>query len=158
MKRGQVFSSDFAVAAAIFLFILTISVVAWNDLVDRTASAQDRLLNAEAAERAMGALLSTGSPVDWPFANASQMQIPGLAEKPGVLSQAKLDAFSVLDYNVARTSLGLPRFEARFSLTKGGETTVMLGSAPTADKSVAVAERTVALNGLPAVVRVEVWR
>lgn len=157
MKRGQVFSSDFAVAAAIFLFILTISVIAWNDLVDRTASAQDRLLNAEAAERAVGALLSTGSPVDWPFANASQMQIPGLAEKPGVLSQAKLDAFSALDYNATRTSLGLPRFDARISLMKG-ETTVLLGPEPAADRSVAVAERTVALNGLPAVLRVEVWR
>lgn len=116
-SRGQVSLIDILVAVIIFVFIFTALRGVWISNY-QTATEEFELTQMRmSAISAADLLVKTGGyPADW---TPSDVELPGLAKRPFVLSDEKVSDFNQLvisDYNHALSLLGLGRHEFNFAL------------------------------------------
>ena len=113
-KNGQISSIDMLISGIIFLMIFISIRSIWienlNEIQDSLNSYELELKSIQA----INCLLKTpGFPIDW---NSSNVELIGLAKKPFVLSEDKVNKFLLLDYNSAKRALGIDGYEFNFTI------------------------------------------
>ncbi len=108
-KKGQIFSSDFVVSIFLFTFILSLSILIWNNINDQISQ---REINSIAQTRlvSISTMLveTSGLPENWEdLGSVSEISQIGLATKGNVLSSSKILALKNLPYGNAMNILGL---------------------------------------------------
>ncbi len=142
-SRGQVFTLDMAIGAIVFLFIATLSTLAWDNLNAQIASAEQRKDLEFAVFSSSESLLKTpGNPVFWDASNVSAMKSFGLATVSSdsgalagshVLNASKAVFFLQLleeNYSDAKRVLGAGAFEFGFSIKNKSKEIINLSCNP----------------------------
>jgi hypothetical protein len=112
--RGQVSSIDLLAAVLIFTMIFFSLRGFWMDSMSKAINDSTNLEMQIKSTEALDVLLKTpGHPIDW---NESTIELIGLAQKPGVLDEDKLNSFSLMDYSLAREKLGLGKYDFSFDI------------------------------------------
>ena len=105
--KGQIFSMDFMLSLGIFLFILSSSIVIWNNINSQIDQREaNNKLQTEIVSISTLLLETPGSPVNWEEDPSKTSQL-GLAVKGNLLSSAKILALTNIPYNDAKNLLGL---------------------------------------------------
>src|SRR3989344_9015567 len=99
-EHGQVLSLDLLAALLVFVVILFFFQQSWSSNLEKWTQLR---FTTELEERAaLSAELlaeSPGFPANW---SPVDVNMVGLATKPGILSPVKINALQVLDYNAVR--------------------------------------------------------
>lgn len=159
-EHGQFVSFDLATAVLVFVFMLFFLFQAWSSNSDAWEHLRQRTELEERTKSVAKILVeSPGFPSNW---NSSDVNIPGLAIRPGVLDPAKTAAFSSMDYNSVRNKLNILAFG--FSATLRAEN----GPNPLIDRNFGIAfsqtsngasvERRVLIGDAYAVFRLQLFR
>jgi len=108
------------------------------------------------AQQAMDGLTKTsGFPSTWTQAN---VELIGIAQKSGIIDKTKFKNFVSMDYNLAKTKLGLDGYEFSFDLNAlNVSDSNRIGLTPSASTSVVSVNRTVVYNGGEAIVTLKVF-
>jgi hypothetical protein len=106
LARGSV-SLDFVFASLIFIIILGFSIVSYSNSIEQIKNNNVRA-NLESDVFSISQILvkSGGTPTYWEN-NPGSVEVVGLAQSDNVLSIEKVDAFSTLNENETRGSLGI---------------------------------------------------
>lgn len=155
-EKGQVILFDLIIAVIVFLFIMVFLNAIWvdntNALVEQEKLNELQFKSSQIAEMLVRA---PGKPVNW-HEPGQTPEIIGLAEKPNVLDENKLNAFAAMDYNQLKDLMQIKNLDFYFQLT--GPQDVNVGVAPPSDRTVIVVRRIVNLNGSEAVVKFQLFR
>ncbi len=96
--RGQVLSVDFVMSLLVFIFILTTSVLIWNNINSQIdQNERNNRIQSELSSISTTLIESPGSPTNWETLPLSQVNQIGLAVRSNVLSPAKITALTTLD-------------------------------------------------------------
>jgi hypothetical protein len=144
--RGQVSSIDVLVSAVIFVLIFVSLRGVW---IQNIGEAEGNFYFSELqlkSESALDSLVKTqGFPLDWTISN---VEIIGLADKPLVLSAAKVANFSSMDYNTARNIIGLGSYDFRMDIiAESPADNISIGKTLDANVFVYSVKRTVVYKG-----------
>ncbi|MFQ5405548.1 MAG: hypothetical protein ACE5DI_00110 [Candidatus Micrarchaeia archaeon] len=132
-KRGQVFTGDFVLSVFVFLIIVTVAGVFWNNLNDSITASENRKDLEFATLVASESLIRTsGNPFNWSNDNLSAVKSIGLAVNAQnqsadshIINASKAVMLVRLmedNYSFAKNVLGLGAFEFGFSITnKSGQ-------------------------------------
>lgn len=137
-NKAQVFSADTLLGLIVFLFALSIVFFYFNQLFQRDVALQEDFELENFSFNALSGLVETsGFPENWQALEVSRIGALGLASERNVLDAGKLSRFleiSESDYNSVKNSLGLQKFDFRFSVSdlNGG----LLRSAGSSKKAV----------------------
>lgn len=143
MSKGQIITSDLILAVT----LLTILVIYLGGAIDRSIekfseSIQLHDLELNAVRISDMLVRTSGSPDNWEDNPNSAIAI-GLSSSDRKISYGKLSAFSNLDYQTAKSVMGVSGYEFYFRLVSGGTEKGLL---PAGEKSVRV-KRIVSYNG-----------
>ncbi|MCI0503677.1 hypothetical protein L0Y65_03110 [Candidatus Micrarchaeota archaeon] len=164
-RKGQIWSADFIVGIATFLFMLLIFALAWRMLDVRWHhSSEYRQMQTDALFASEALMVTPGDPPSWeamPDLNASRSL--GLAWSRNVISSSKLARLASensTSYYTVRERLGIQRYELGIRVMDMSREDVLFefGRFPGANADSVVLERLGLLDGSPVVVRMEVWK
>ena len=136
--------------------MLSVFLVSWNSIVDaQIADQRERELYYQ-GERTMKNILNTpGDPESW---NSSNIESLGLADKPHILNETKIQGFKNLTGNEQRSLLNSANFNLRIN---GEDVSYEIGGNPNSTQVFSF-RRKALLNRSGALERVEVryatWR
>lgn len=158
-RRGQLFTSDFAISAFVFVILLNIGVFTYNmayEQQDRFGP-QDRM--QQAASQAASLLVRTpGYPDNW---TAGDVDIIGLAEPDHVVQDAKVQELQSLSYGELLRGTGTEAFQVHVNITAGSYNETA-GNVPVNATDIVTARRSVLVNATNVFQRgtltVTVWR
>jgi len=127
-KKGQIFSLDALFSIVLFFIMLIFVFVTWN-IYNLRISEQDAHVELQLIAFQIADILveSPGIPSDWET-SLSNASVIGLQETPGVVSQEKVDAFLLLDYNSIKESFNIERFDFEFQVKNKNGTIQKLGA------------------------------
>ncbi|MBI4043981.1 MAG: hypothetical protein HY393_04215 [Candidatus Diapherotrites archaeon] len=154
--RGQVSLVD--ALAAFFVFLLVFAgLMGITAQLNHSRYAQNVQADLEFyAVQGLARLTQTpGLPLSWD-SNTMTVSTLGLAFKPGVLSMSKVNAFASMDYNTARTALGVNGYDFFFSLDGVQDYNVGLPLYATGQQ--ASAQTSVSMNGGIGIARLYVYQ
>ena len=157
LGKGQAFAPDFMASVAVMGVMLTAFFVSWNTIIDsQLAAGEDREMYAEGQRTVKTLINSPGTPTDW---NNQTVESVGLAERPHVLNESKVEEFKSLSYSEQRSLLNARGF--KFEIIESGELLHETGGEINGE-NVDIFPRNVMLNGSKGFRRVEVkytlWR
>jgi len=142
---------------AVMGIMLTAFFVSWNTIIDsQLAAGEDRELYTEGQKTVNALINSPGVPSDW---SNETVESVGLAERPHVLNESKIEEFKSLSYSEQRSLLNARGF--KFEITDSGNLLHETGGNIDGE-NVNIFSRNVMLNGSKGFRRVEVkytlWR
>ena len=116
MARAQLVSLDLVLSAIAFLIVFLFLFSLWNLYTSRWAE-NEAMEELELTAFQMSDLLfkSPGIPEHWED-TPSTVITPGLAQEPGVLNSAKVQAFLGLNYTQIKRKWNIERYEFNFKL------------------------------------------
>ncbi len=155
-KNGQVSSIDLLISAIVFLMIfISIRGIWIENLNEGQASLNSYELELKTIQAVNCLLKTPGFPVDW---NSSSVELIGLAKKPFVLSEDKVDEFLLLDYNNAKKALGIEGYEFNLSIFDSAlDENKFFGLSPTQNSVVYSLNRKVIFRGVSANARISIF-
>lgn len=164
--RGQIFITDLLTGFAVFLIIIEVTMLLWDNQIAKAADAESRNMMEEAARAASDQLLTAGEPSDWQVINlnSSQLHSFGLASSANVLAWDKVQRIGELNgdpksYSNVKEALGLDCCEAWVQVLYENGTLIESFGKETPNGSAAVSiDRKAMLNSSPVTVRLEVWQ
>jgi hypothetical protein len=136
MMRAQAWSFDFMASVVVFFVILTVLFFAWEYV---TFQNEDQMIFNDMENQALiladSLIRNKGFPEDW---NETSVSVIGLAESENVLDENKILTFVQMDYDIAKTKLGVPAYEFLFRVrylndtqAQSGGVDLILGIDPT---------------------------
>jgi hypothetical protein len=162
--RGQIFSTDLMMAAVVFLFILTMSIIYSGEVANRVYFLEENQARDQAALRAADAIvLSSGNPANWEtLSSLDSASSLGIAQSRNVLDEGKL--LALLDLNAGNYSrikdlLGASRYGLGISVLRlqNKQSLAEFGMQPGSEKNVSVVSRIALYQGEEVIVRVKVF-
>ncbi|MFA6065509.1 MAG: hypothetical protein WCW44_00860 [archaeon] len=112
--RGQISSIDLLVAILLFVLIFFSMRNIWIDNLSSALIESDKFQLQVLSNEAIDSLLNTpGYPLSW---NAQNVELIGLADKQNVINSIKLAQFKSMNYETAKSKLGLGLYEFSFDL------------------------------------------
>jgi len=112
--RGQISSIDLLVAILLFVLIFFSMRNIWIDNLSSALIESNKFQIQVLSSEALDSLLKTpGYPTNWTSQN---VQLIGLADKENVLNSIKVNSFKSLDYETAKSKLGLTLYDFSFDL------------------------------------------
>jgi len=162
--RGQVFSADLMMAAVVFLFIITLSIVYSSEVANRVYFLEEGQERDQAVLRAGDALLlSPGSPANWELlSDVSQASSLGLVKSRNVLDSGKVQALLDLNagsYGRIKELLGASKYDFGISLLslQSRQSLAEFGMQPGSENRVSAVNRIALYKGEEVIVRVKVF-
>lgn len=163
-KRGQIFSTDFTIAAVVFLATLVFSIIYSNDASNRILLQEKANELDLAAQTAASSLVySKGFPANWEtHTGISTVSSIGLASTRNELSLQKIkriEALNQANYAQIKDILGLSKFDVKVTISRMQNNQLLheFGIAVPVEKSTSSATRIAALNGEEVIVQVKVF-
>jgi hypothetical protein len=155
--RGQAFSYDFLVAFFVFLVLMNIMYLTWNDNVDRIQDIRqfERIRFASSA-LADNFTLTPGKPSNWE--HDIDTNFYGLVGDKYDLVQKKLDALSAKDYDRVKEALNIDEYEFTITVEQDKNTVYTFGQALSQPEYAAGVERVVTYNGKPAKLYLRIYQ
>lgn len=151
-NKGQIFTTDLAVALTVLLFILVISAASFG-LIQNSLNTEE--FYSEMQEKAVNAsqvLVTTeGKPDVWPMTNnLDGIDSIGLAKENNVLDENKVQTlvdWNALKYEEIKEVLGLQKYDFYFRVEEmNGQTVKEFGIMPEEQKTIVI-ERYVLFEG-----------
>lgn len=158
-EKGQLFTSDFIFASAMFVAALVI-VYGYSNLASMRINEAQLIQDREYAARRTAQMLvvSEGIPSNWHTLPDENIKAIGLALEPNVLSEEKIKRFEKLadeNYAFLKEILGLQKYDIVLKVTDtSGSTLYSIGASETQESAIAKVSRAGLLNN--AVVFVDV--
>ena len=151
--RGQTMLYDLMFAVMIFLLLFAFAISKYasimNDLSRDDAGKEMR----NKAEIIAGSLAEgKGVPENWHVLSADDINQIGLARKPMVVSQERLEKFVSMDYNETKDILGIAGYEFFFGLSD-----MNFGIAPSGAAEAIKIERPVEYEGNISLMEFTLW-
>ena len=111
-NKGQIFSTDFIISIGIFIFILNVSILIWNNINSQIDQGEiSNKFQTKLISTSTLLLETTGLPKNWekldPQIEKKKISQIGLAIKSNVLSYEKITALKNLPYDDAKEIMGL---------------------------------------------------
>ncbi len=114
MKKGQISSIDALIAILIFVLVISAIRTIWLDNVNTTYKNANYTEMSLSSQQAFDILTKTrGWPENW---EANTVFIIGLADKPNVLSETKINIFESIPYADAKEMLSLQKYDFSFDI------------------------------------------
>ncbi len=159
-EKGQFVSFDLAVAVLVFVFMLFFLFQSWSTNMGQWEKLRQRVELEERTQSIAKVLVETpGFPPNW---NVSDVNVPGLAIRPGLLNSGKIASFAAMDYNSVRNALNIAAFDFFASvLAENGPNPLIdrnFGVAPGLVHNIASVERRVLIGDEYAVFRFQLFR
>lgn len=129
-KRGQIFSLDAIFSIVLFFIILIFVFVTWN-IYSLRINEQDAHIELQLLTFQITDILveSSGVPSNWEVSSAN-VSVIGLQKKPGILTQEKINALLLMDYENVKDSFNIERFDFEFQIVDGNGTIRKIGVHP----------------------------
>ncbi len=109
-SRGQVVSYDLLIAISIFLLVFAFVLGIWQNAIGAIAGEKILYEMKNSAVQISNQLVMTpGNPSNWQLGGDANLY--GLALSRRALSLQKLDAFRALDYNSAKSRMGIADYD-----------------------------------------------
>ncbi len=163
-RRGQIFSTDMMMAAVVFLFILTLSIVYSSEVANRVYFMEEGNARDQTVLQAADALvLSAGSPANWEtLSDLNTASSLGLVKSRNVLDAGKLQAILNLNagnYGRIKELLGASRYDLGVSVLRlqNKQRLAEFGLQPSSENKVSAVSRIALYNGEEVIVRVKVF-
>ena len=115
--RGQALMYDLMFAVMVFLLIFAFATSKYTENIKEAINSdirKDMRMNAENRINAMAE--SSGVPNNWYVLAPEETEIVGLARKPLVISEERLNYFVGLDYNTAKEIMNVEGYEFWFEM------------------------------------------
>lgn len=165
-KKGQTWSIDFILAAAIVAFILLFSLLMWNNLALRWNAANDyRQMQTDAMFAAEALMTTSGEPKSWEMLpqideNITSIGLANGRNEINTLKIEKLVSENATAYGIVKRRLGVQTYELGVNITnlERDVSYYEFGRFGGGMDTAVVFERMGLLNGSPVMVQVEVWR
>jgi len=161
-RKGQIFTVDLIMAATIFLFVLTLTIIYSNQVANRAGywdETNEREHSALLASRAL--VLSPGEPSNWEHLSIEDMNSIGLAGSRNVIDSRKLQRFADLNessYEETKALFGLSKYDVRVTVTDlNRQLLESFGIEPDANKETTSLTRAALYNGEAVLVKVKVF-
>ena len=155
--KGQVWSADIITASIIFLIIMLLFIISWNQIGynwDNSLN-QDKLYVA--ALFASDSIISK-SGGDWEtqgdLESASSF---GLVDERNKLNNRKLEALQTANLTIVRQKLGVEQYNLFINITNESTSYYQIGSVPDEFNKTVVMERLAILNESIVKVRIYLW-
>lgn len=121
--KGQISTLDLVIASAVFVGILLSVIYLWSDTVksiSRTSEKSD--LDSKVRDVSEALVKTPGDPPDWQKMSASDINSStvkslGLTKEDNILDPEKLNKFGLINYEEARTIMGLSREAYNITIT-----------------------------------------
>ncbi|MFH1390953.1 MAG: hypothetical protein ABIH20_01440 [Candidatus Diapherotrites archaeon] len=162
--KGQIFSVDMILAAIVFLFIITSTIVFSNEINNNVILAEKDNLRKETAITAASALVySSGSPANWEnLADLNNVSSIGIAKTRNFLDSEKVSKLVDLNqtnYSAVKYLLGVSKYGLKISVLNLQDKSVLaeFGLEPESDDSVSAVNRFAYYNGQDVLIRVKVF-
>lgn len=158
-ERGQLFTSDFIFASAMFVAALLL-VHGYTNIASMRMQHSNEIHEREYAARRTAQMLviSQGIPQNWHALPDQNIRAIGLSSEPNVLSEEKIKRFKKLadeNYAFLKEILGLQKYDIALKITEtSGKTLYSIGASETQESEIAKVSRAGLLNN--AVVFVDV--
>ena len=161
-QKGQIFTVDLIMAATIFLFVLTLTIIYSNQVANRAYywdKTNEREHAALLASRTL--VLSPGEPSNWEQLSVEDASSIGLASSRNVIDSRKLQRFAGLNqgnYSDAKALLGLSKYDVRVTISGlNRQLLESFGLEPDANKETSSLTRVALYNGEAVLVKVKVF-
>jgi hypothetical protein len=119
--KGQVFSTDFVVSAAVFGLMASIFLFSWNTMVDQQVGNMNERDQYSEAQRTVNTLITRTS------SNFTESEYAGLAAQPYVMNYSKIQQFRSLNDSVQASLLQTSNFSLEI---KSGTDSLDIGYEP----------------------------
>ncbi|MFH0884325.1 MAG: hypothetical protein V1861_01285 [Candidatus Micrarchaeota archaeon] len=164
-SKGQIWSTDFMIGVATFMFMLLIFSLAYRMLDLRwNHSSEYRQMQTDALFASEVLMATPGDPSSWELmADLNQSRSLGLCDSRSVLDPQKLSRFvseNSTSYYTIKERLGVQRYELGITVLdlSRDEELYSFGRFPASLSDSVVLERLGLLNGSPVIIRMEVWK
>lgn len=128
-EKGQLEGMDIVFSVLAFLLLFAFASILWADIFTNAAKGRQlERLKIKATEIADQVVLSPGSPGNWH--NAAGYNKLGLAVKPRVISNGRLDALKNADYNSLKAKMNIEGNDYLVELRKDSNTFFSKGIVP----------------------------
>lgn len=114
MTKAQLFSADFMIAMASFIFVIAFLQIQQDRMLNEVREQRGILLYDSLTSTLDTLLIHTGYPKDW---NETTVLSLGLVDSPNVLNRSKVEKLMNLDDSTAKKLLGIRGSEFSFAIT-----------------------------------------
>ena len=124
LTKGQIISTDFMVSIVLFIFIIQISTLIWNNLNSQIQQNEENNdFQSSITSLSSNLIESSGVPANWEEeTDISKISQIGLSIDSNLLSLEKIIAFTKLPYDKGRLILGVETKNVYIEFTDGDGT------------------------------------
>ena len=161
-EKGQIFTTDFIFASAIFLTILIAAMTFGNTISNQLDLKEKSMARDEAGFHAANSLLSSvGEPKNWQNQNIADINAIGLVNGQNIIDNSKLQKLIDLNstnYQDVKDLLGLAKYELHISIQDlNGSIYREFGLAPGNENEVSAIRRIALWEKKEVIVKTQVW-
>jgi hypothetical protein len=116
-SKGQALAYDFMLALMVFLILFAFTFAKYNsNLADAVEEEGKKEFRFRAESTITSLAESRGIPENWHLLADEEIEKPGLAGRPLVISERRLQRFMEMDYNTVKGAFGIDDYEFFFTL------------------------------------------
>ncbi|MEM4662693.1 MAG: hypothetical protein QXM75_01600 [Candidatus Diapherotrites archaeon] len=158
-EKGQLFTSDFIFALAVFGAAL-LMINSYSYFVSLRVKEFEAEQNREYVARraAQTLMLSAGDPSDWYLVPDQNIKSLGIASEPNILQRAKIESLASKDYNLVKNILGIQNYDFNLTIfSSSGRVLYSVGKTKSKDYAVTKINRIGLLDGSAVFITLEVF-